>query len=195
MRFTLLIVAATLIPMWGQVKPTAGALTPSNVAAAPAPATPNLGSVPKGLPAREVFKRLEGDFDYKLKTADKESPMDVLGYTRGLYLQGYGAVFSTEVELIQNNILPMFRTGAITAEERARVHNRKVQHLDLLRKQMREMVTTAAKTLELGPNDQVVVAVRLAYQGWEDRSGLPDQIVMKADRRGAESGEIKVDAQ
>ncbi len=200
MKYTCLLAAVALLPAWAQtVRPTNGALAPSSVAAAPAPATatapaPGTGTIGKA-PGRETLKRLESDFDFSLKAADKESPLDVLGYARGLYLQGYGAVFTTEVELTQNTVLPMFHTGAVTNEERARVHNRKLQHIDLLRKQMREMLTTAAKTLDLAQGEQVVVAVRLAYQGWEDRSGLPDQIVMRADRRGAQAGDIKMDVQ
>ena len=190
MKSICLISLAALGCAWGQVHQTPGAL-PSGVAAAPAPA----GSITKPLAGREAFKRLERDFDYSLKTADKDSPMDVLGYTRGVYLPGYGVVFSTEVELALNNILPMFHPGAVTSEEKARMHNRKVQHLDLLRKQMHDMLVASSNTLDLSPTDQIVVAVRLAYQTWEDRSGLPDQIVMRSDKRGLQTGDIKVDVQ
>jgi hypothetical protein len=188
----------TLLPAWGQVvKPTAGALTPMNAAPAAVPvATPASGSVAKTGTSREIFKRLESDFDYQLKSADPNSPIDVLGLTRGLYLQGFGAVFTTEVDLAPSRFNPMFNQGRITAEQRVSDHDHKLRNLVLLRQQMGGMMATIAKNLELlGTNDQVVLAVRLWYQPWEDKTGLPDQIVMKADRRGAQSGDIKVDVQ
>jgi hypothetical protein len=199
MKYTCLMAAIALIPAWGQgVKPTPGALTPSNVAAAPVTATPGAGSVsgsiPKGAPARDAMKRLESDFDYQLKTADQAAPMDLLGYTRGLYLQGFGAVFTAELDLAQTNILPMFHPTH-TPDEKVKTRERKLKHLELLRQQMRGMVASVAKSLDLGPNDQVVVAIKLMYQGWEDRTGLPEQIVMRADRRGALAGDVKVEVQ
>lgn len=188
------LLAMTLLPVWGQVvKPTAGALTPMNTVPV---ATPASGSVAKTGSSREVFKKLESEFDYQLKKADPNTPIDLLGQTRGLYLQGFGAVFTTEVDLAQSNILPMFHRGGITAEEKAAIHDRKLRHLALLRQQMGSMMTAIAKDVDsLGPNDQVVLAVRLYYQAEEDRTGLPDQIIMKADRRGAQNGDIKVDVQ
>jgi hypothetical protein len=195
MRYACLLAAMALLPLWGQVKPTPGALAPI----AAAPATPP-AAVPTARPAaktgntREIFKKLESDFDYELKVADPKNPMDVLGMTRGLYVPGFGVVFTTEVDLARSDIMPMFTK--ITAEEKSATRDRKLKHVDLLRRQMREMMATAARDLDfLGPNDQVVVAVRLLYQGWEDRTGLPEQIVMKADRRGVASGDIKVDVQ
>ena len=41
----------------------------------------------------------------------------------------------------------------------------------------------------------VVVAVRLDYLNWEDTSGLPGQILMRADRRSALAGYIEEEQQ
>lgn len=197
MRYVSLFAALALLPMWGQtVRPTVGALPPVNAAPASAAAVPASGSLTKTGSTRGDFKKLESDFDYQLKTADPNNPIDVFGPTRGLYLQGFGVVFTTEVDLAQSNILPMFHPSPITTAEKATTRDRKLKHVELLRQQMRGMVAASAKNLDfLAPTDQVVVAVRLIYQGWEDKTGLPDQIVMKADRRGAQSGDIKVDVQ
>ena len=60
-------------------------------------------------------------------------------------------------------------------------------------------VDDAPRTLVVRSNrdeaDQIVVAVRLWYQSWEDTTGLPSQIVMRADRRSAAAGTIKTELQ
>ena len=192
-------------PVWSQmVKPTPGALapvgtsapaTPTTTAAAPvAPPTP--GTITKSNSvAPAAFRRIESDFDASLKMADQKNPLNVLGLTRGLYVPGFGVIFTTELELAQNNFNPLF-TKAPTADLKSNLHDAKTRHLQLLRNQMGAMMTNAAKNLSfLGPNDQVVVAVRLYYESWEDKTGLPDQIVMRADKRGVTAGDIKVDVQ
>ena len=201
MRYACLFAAMALVPAWGQiVKPTPGALPPVNAAPAPtasaAMGTPPAPSIGKTANKGEILKILERDFDYQLKMADPKNPLDVLGMTRGLYLQGYGAVFTTEVDLAPSPISPLFHPGKVTDEEKAAAHDRKARHVELLRQQMGSMMAACAKNLDfLGPNDQIVVAVRLLYQGWEDKTGLPDQILMKADRRGVKAGDIKVELQ
>ena len=49
--------------------------------------------------------------------------------------------------------------------------------------------------IQIPDNQLVVVAVRLAYLNWEDTSGLPGQILMRADRRSALAGDIKEEQQ
>lgn len=197
MRYATLFATLALASASGQntVKPTPGAL--GTVTASPAisnggtPVSGSTGKIATGGTKHEVFQRLERDFDYSLKTADANTPLDLLGATRGLYVQGYGAVFTTEVDLAWNNLNPMF-VRVITPEYTIDRHARKMKNLDVLKKQMQTMVTNMSKTLDLPPGDHLVLAVRLLYLSWEDRTGLPDQIMMTADRRG---GEVKVDIQ
>ena len=64
------------------------------------------------------------------------------------------------------------------------VHARKVQNLPILGRNMREMLVASAASLDTVPaTEQVAVAVSLFYFSWEDRSGLPAQIVMRAERQ------------
>jgi hypothetical protein len=108
---------------------------------------------------------------------------DLLGTTRGVYLEGYGAVFSTELNLfLTPNVSPFHQS--FTNIEKARIHDRKVQRVPLLKQQMREMLMASAASLEnLPPSEQVVLAVTLFHYSWEDYSGLPSQIVMQAERQ------------
>ena len=142
--------------------------------------------------ARGTFTDLERRFDGALANLGvANDPIDMLGSTRGVYLDGYGVVFTAELSLVISPTLNPFRQ-TITKEMATQVHQRKIDRLPALRKAMREMVRTAATTLVQIPDNQlVVVAVRLAYLNWEDTTGLPAQILMRVDRRSALAGDIK----
>jgi len=130
---------------------------------------------------RAALAGVERNFDNRLAyTADA---FDLLGPTRGVYLESYGAVFSTELNLIVSpNLSPFHQSfGKI---EIARIHERKLQRLPALKQKMREMLWASAESLEtMPPGEQVVVAVSLFHYSWEDYTGLPSQIVMQAERQ------------
>jgi hypothetical protein len=130
---------------------------------------------------RAALASVEKGFDGRF-TRSYDS-FDLLGTTRGVYLEGYGAVFSTELNLIVSPNLNPFHQS-FTKIEIARIHERKVQRLPLLKQQMREMLVASAASLEnLPPGEQVVLGVTLFHYSWEDYSGLPSQIVMQAERQ------------
>ena len=134
-------------------------------------------------------KRLDGML-FDVGTVNE--PVDPLGPTRGIYLEGYGLVFSSELSLMMTpTINPFNRT--ITKETIARTHQRKLDRLPQLRKAMREMIRTIGLSLPQVPeNQQIVMVVRLDYREWEDTSGLPGQLLIRADRQTAMTGaEIK----
>jgi hypothetical protein len=168
-----------IAPAWAQA--------PLKVAAVGVPEKPNS--------MRQVFTDLEKRMDSKVASADAKDPIDLLGLSRGLYLQGYGVVFTTEVSLIVTPTPNPFRQQ-ITKEEAARVHQRKLDHLPLLKKAMHDMWMDAASSLTSVPDtEQVVLALRLLYQPWEDTKGLPGEIVMKAPRKAALTGNIQTEEQ
>jgi len=132
---------------------------------------------------RESLAALERIFDSRIERQNIEDPFLLLGTTRGVYLEGYGAVLTAELNLVSGPAVTPFRP-ALTKEEIARLHARKLQRLPLLRRMMREMLVDAASSLEaVPPNEQVVLAVSLFYYSWEDRTGLPGQILMQAQRQ------------
>ena len=132
---------------------------------------------------RAALVSVEKNFDGRLARAYTPDIFDILGATRGVYLEGCGAVFSTELNLILSpNVSPFHQS--FTKIEIARIHDRKVQRLPLLKQQMRELLVASAVSLEnLPPSEQVVQAVSLFHYSWEDYSGLPTQIVMQAQRQ------------
>ncbi len=126
---------------------------------------------------------LEKTFDTRLKRASVVEPLDLLGTTRGIYLPGYGVVFTSEVDLIISpNISPFHQS--FTKQEIARIRARKLERLPLLKQNMREMLIASAAALEaVPPAEQIVVGVSLFHFSWEDTTGLPSQIVMLGQRQ------------
>ena len=133
--------------------------------------------------SRAALSGLEKSFDHRFQRANVSDSFDLLGTTRGVYLEGYGVVFTAELSLIVTPNLNPFHQ-VFTAEEKARVHQRKLERLPLLKRNMQEMLIASAIALEnLPPNEQVVLAVTLFHYSWEDSSGLPAQIMMQAERQ------------
>lgn len=125
----------------------------------------------------------EKRLDTKLAEVGGKEKVYILGLTRGLYLAGYGAVFTQEIDLIESPHPNPFHQQ-ITPQEAAAVRQRKLENLAALRKAIRDMWADAAASLSPMPDsEQVVLAVRLLYQPWEDKSGLPSQIVVKGSRK------------
>jgi hypothetical protein len=57
---------------------------------------------------------------------------------------------------------------------------------------MSEMALQASKAFPtLPPTDKVVVAARLFYLDYEDKTGLPNQMVIAADHASALAGNIQ----
>ena len=132
---------------------------------------------------RESLAALERIFDSRIERQSIEDPFMLLGTTRGVYLEGYGAVLTAEVNLVSGPAITPFRP-ALSREEISRLHARKQQRLPELRRIRREMLMDAAGALEAVPaGEQIVLAVTLFYYSWEDRSGLPSQILMQAQRQ------------
>jgi hypothetical protein len=155
------------------------------VAAAPIPVTriPQL-----------MLANLEQNFDSRLALLNPKDPVDMLGTTRGLYLPGYGTVFTTQINLIVSPGLFPIAAPRYTPELKAQVHQRKVAQIPKLEESMKEMVKVIALTLVPMPDDQkIVLAVRLRYLSEEDSTGLPAQIVMTADKKAAQMGDIKTE--
>jgi hypothetical protein len=144
---------------------------------------------------RQAVAGVEKRLDDKIASTGGADPVYVLGLTRGLYLQGFGAVFTAELDLVQTPRPSPFQKE-IPKEVAVKVHTRKIQNLALLKKGMHDMWVDAASTLTSVPDtEEVVLAVRLFYQLWEDTTGLPTEIILKGQRKAAVNGNIQVEEQ
>lgn len=137
----------------------------------------------RALPSRSEIAAVEESLYRKLRTFDIHAPIDVLGLPRGLYLEGYGVVFSAEVNLLQTAGISPFRPK-VTPDEVARVRAAKQKRLPGVREMMRQMLVDSAASLDRVPmNEQVVLGFVFAGHSWEDRRGLPQLITMQAPRQ------------
>lgn len=133
-------------------------------------------------PSRTEIEAMERNFDQKLQRFSIDSPVEVLGLTRGLYLAGYGAAFTAEVNLVQTPGISPFRP-TLSKDDVRRVRAAKLKRLPEIKNLMREMMLNSASSMDRVPmNERLVLGLFLFYNSWEDVSGLPHRITMQAPR-------------
>lgn len=132
-----------------------------------------------------MIEQMEGNLDRKLRGlwAEEPTPPEIVGLTQGVYLPGYGMVFMSEMNLaVAAGITPFHQK--VTPDEIKRTHEMKAQRLAKLRDVMRDLLVDSAASLDTVPdNDQVAVGITLFYWKWENRTGMPSQIVMHAPKK------------
>lgn len=139
-------------------------------------------AAPPRVPLASIFNT-EKYFDQRLERFDINDPLFMLGATRGVYLEGYGIVFTSELGLVTPPALTPFHP-AISAEDKARLRQKKLARLPQLRKLMRDLMVHSANTLGAVPmEEQIVYSMALSYTHWEDTTDLPRQVLMQAKRR------------
>lgn len=164
------------------------ALAGAQTAPSPAPvkraalATSTPAAEAKGRINRAAIATLEKGFDMTIRSARVNDPIGILGNTRGIYLDGYGMVFTAEVNLVANAVISPFKPG-FTPQELVALREKKLDRVNVLKQSMRDMLMAAAKDLDSLPvNETVTVVISMTYFSWENSAGLPVQIMMQAPR-------------
>lgn len=146
-------------------------------------ATLTVAAVTEPVVTRAMLIPVEKKIDQRLETLFDE-PFLLLGMTRGLYLEKFGAVFSAELQLISTPGTGTFGFTAPTKEMIINTRNKKLERLPALKDAMRAQLASAAVALERLPVDEkVVFGISIYRRSWEDSTGLPAQIVMQANRK------------
>ena len=113
----------------------------------------------------------------------EDNAVAVLGPTRGIYLEGYGAVLTSDIDVVAGPTM-LFIRGPLTKEEVETFRKKKIGRLPDLRKAMRQALLDSAASLDNVPaEEQIVVVTFLSRYPWEDVKGLPKQIMMQAQRK------------
>src|SRR5450432_3763733 len=108
--------------------------------------------------------------------------MEIVAFPRGVYLEGYGAVFVTDINLVFTPSINPFRL-TIDDETIAKIHQQKMAQVPVLREHMRQVLLESGGALESVPlNEQVVLVVTFLNERWEVTTGLPSQITMQGRR-------------
>ena len=132
-------------------------------------------------PDRASILAVEKAIDRRIETLFDE-PFLLLGMTRGVYLEGSGAVFTAEVGLALSPAGPF--AAKPTAEELARLRKKRLERLPVVKDAMRDMLIRSAEMLPAVPEtEDVVLGVTIFRRAAEDNTGIPAQIVMQAERR------------
>jgi len=111
---------------------------------------------------------------------------DLLGPARGTYLEGYGALFTFEVDLVNAGGLALtpFRPR-VTPAEMAVLQERKSKKLPELRDAMRGLMVDAGTALAGMPaNEHIAMEAILFSYSWEENTRqIPRRILMSAQRQ------------
>jgi hypothetical protein len=136
--------------------------------------------------SRASILAVEGGVDQAMRTASAD-PYDLLGGTRGTYLEGYGTLFTFEVDLVNmGSLLTVGPFGKpLTTEQNAQLQDRKLKKLPALKETMRSLITNASSTLEgLPPHERIAMeAILLNGPGEKGSKEIPRRIFMSAERQ------------
>lgn len=133
-------------------------------------------------PSRDEMAAVERSMYEKMLKFNVEAPADVLGLPRGIYLDGFGVVFTAEFSPLVTPGISPFRP-VMSKEQIAQIRAAKEQRMPLVRAMMRQMLVDAASTLDRLPkNEHVVLGLVMFYTKWEDRGRMPRVITMNAEK-------------
>ena len=141
-----------------------------------------LGASDKPRVSRSMLGAMEKSLDTRVTRLWDDNPFVLLGPTRGVYLDGYGAVFTAEVNLATGPT--MLLRADVTREERDRHRQKKIERLPQLKRMLRQALVDSAASLDtVPPEEQIVIAVFLTRYTWEDATGLPGQLILQAPKK------------
>src|SRR6202521_1232739 len=118
---------------------------------------------------RNTVALTEKSLDDRFNKLWSDNPFVVLGPTRGVYLEGYGAVFTAEVNLVIAPIGLMHPT--LTKEEMVVYRQKKLDRIPQLKKTLRDALVSTATSLGTVPSEeQITIVAFLSRYPWEDPS-------------------------
>ena len=133
---------------------------------------------------RTMLIPMEKSFDSRVARLSQDNPFVLLGPTRGVYLEGYGAVFTAEINLVSEPAALMMFRPQLTKEEIEQHRQKKLARLPQLRQAMRQSLVDSAASLDTVPaEERVVIVALLSKYPWEDTTGVPQQIMMQASKK------------
>ena len=130
------------------------------------------------------MRAVEMSINDKFRSGINE-PYDLLGTARGTYMEGHGALFTVELNLVLVSALNLspFKQSVSDAEI-ATLHDRKLKRVEALKESMRGLMLNASKTLTgLPPTERIVMEAFFFNYRWENSRGLPHRIVLTAEKQ------------
>ena len=132
--------------------------------------------------SRTALAAMERSLDERIKGLWEDNLFALLGATRGIYLDGYGAVFTAEVNPVTSMTMMMHPT--VTKEDVIKAHRSRLDRVAQLKVAMRQALADSAASLDPVPDsEQIIMVVFLAHHPWEDTSGTPGQLTFQGKKR------------
>ena len=144
-----------------------------------------LGSLVYGaVVTRPMLSAMERMFKARLDSLyTPDELFGVIDSPQSVYIDGFGVVMTTRVNLVEAPGLLLFR-GPLRADELISIRQRKIQRVPVLEDAVRQSMVIAAGLMETVPMDeQIVYSVNLFHHPFEDAHGVPSQIVLQASRK------------
>ena len=156
---------------------------PLDAGAAPEAETPEAETPPA--PAPVDRSQLQGQIEQFQAVIENALRRDVrstvLSAPRGAYLEGYGAVFSTEASLYRIRPLTPFSSSPYSPQELDQAYQAALERVERLKQDLRQAVAEHGSLLgQLKPSHTLAVIVHL-YNGVADPGRpYPSQLIVKA---------------
>ena len=130
-----------------------------------------------------TMTKVADEVDGAFRVLWPEYPCESVGTVQFLYIKGFGAIFSGNLNLAPGlNVTPFHPT--ISKDDVTRTKSKKLERMPALRAAMQDiLIREAGKLRDVPDNEEVALGVSLFYWHWEDHSGLPDQVVMHAPKK------------
>ncbi len=131
---------------------------------------------------RAVIRAAERSLKDRLVRIFPDTPISVTGDPRGVYIDGYGAIFTAEMQPVSDGTSLM--NSVLRPDDKVQVIAKKKARIPELKKAMKEALVETAASLDPVPLDeQVVLEVVIDRFLWEDGSGYPAELIVQAPRR------------
>src|ERR1051325_9305253 len=131
---------------------------------------------------RTQMEKVEKSLDNTLLKFTPDNSHTLIGLTRGIYLEGVGALFTAEVIVVNAPVNIMHPLP--TKEEVLQMRKKKLERIPLLKKIVKDALVSAAASLDtIPPDEQVVIALILPRFTFEDAAGVPAQVTVQASKR------------
>lgn len=132
--------------------------------------------------SRALMTSSEKNLDDRIARLWNDNPMALVGTTRGVYLPGFGVVFSAEMNVATAAVSLMNPT--LTEPEKVALHKKKVERIPVLKDAMKKALVDLAASLDPVPaTEQVVIALILPRYSWESATGVPLQVTAQSTRQ------------
>jgi hypothetical protein len=132
--------------------------------------------------SRVSLVAMEKSLDDRVTRLWNDNPFVLLGPTRGVYLEGYGAVFTAEVNMVAQPTSLM--NPIVTKKDVIQHHQKKLERMPQLKSMLREALASTAASLDTVPaEEQITIIAFLTRYPWEDMTGLPVQVVVQAPKK------------